>query len=213
MPRTQEGLARLVEHDGVTDRAVIDAFRDVDRSMFVPPGNEKNAYGDHPVSLPEGQTTSQPSLIARMIEAVRPSLDRVVLEIGSGYGFQTALLARLFKQVVSIERWESLADGARANLARAGIDNATVIVGDGYNGEPGRAPYDAIVVSAAANELPRPLAEQLAEGGRMVIPLRAGRGEDVTLYIKKGGALNRAGVLTPARFVPLVRDVARARPR
>jgi protein-L-isoaspartate(D-aspartate) O-methyltransferase len=207
MPRTQEGLARLVEREGVTDRDVIDAFRHVDRRLFVPPDGEKDAYQDRPVRIPEGQTTSQPSLIARMIEAVRPTPNDVALEVGAGYGFQTALLARLCERVIALERWESLARAARANLSRIGVGNVTVLVGDGYKGEPVRAPYDVIVVSAAADDVPPALERQLAEGGRLVIPVKMAHGEDVILFLKKNGALERMEMLTPARFVPLVRDV------
>ncbi|MDQ3878875.1 MAG: protein-L-isoaspartate(D-aspartate) O-methyltransferase [Actinomycetota bacterium] len=207
MPRSQEGLARLIERDGVTDRRVIDAFRSVDRALFVPSGSEFEAYDDRPVRLPEGQTTSQPSLIARMLEAVAPSTSDVALEIGAGYGFQTALLARICQRVVAIERWQSLANAARTNIDRAGITNATVVFGDGYEGEALHAPYDVIVVSAAAKEVPPALSEQLREGGRLVIPLRVAHGEDVMLFAKADGALQRKAVLTPARFVPLVRDV------
>lgn len=206
MPRSQEGLARLIEREGVTHRDLLDAFRDVDRALFVPKGSERDAYDDRPVRIPEGQTTSQPSLIARMIEAAAPARDDVVLEIGAGYGFQTALLARLSKRVIAIERWESLATAARANLTRVGVENATVVVGDGYKGEPAHAPYDAIVVSAAADEVPVTLVDQLSEGGRLVIPLRVAHGEDVTLFVKRSGSLQQVTILTPARFVPLVRE-------
>ncbi|MFN2595475.1 MAG: protein-L-isoaspartate(D-aspartate) O-methyltransferase [Actinomycetota bacterium] len=207
MPRSQEELAELVESDGVTDRDVINAFRSIDRALFVPPGDQDIAYEDHPVRIPEGQTTSQPSLIARMIEAAHVSPDAVVLEVGAGYGFQTALLARLAKRVVAVERWESLAAAARANLERAGVTNSIVEVGDGYEGRAAHAPYDAIVVSAAADEVPSALQEQLAEGGRLVIPVRVGHGEDVMVFAKQKGALERLGVLTAARFVPLVKEV------
>ncbi|MEA2476008.1 MAG: protein-L-isoaspartate(D-aspartate) O-methyltransferase [Actinomycetota bacterium] len=207
MPRTQEGLARLIEREGVTDRDVIDAFRYVDRRLFVPPEGEKDAYQDHPVRIPEGQTTSQPSLIARMIEAARPSSTDVALEIGAGYGFQTALLARLCTSVIAIERWGSLAEAARANLERIGADNVIVLVGDGYEGEPRHAPYDVIVVSAAADDVPVALERQLAEGGRLVIPVKMAHGEDVILFQKKNGVLERIEILTPARFVPLVRNM------
>lgn len=207
MPRSKDGLARLIEREGTTDARIVDAFRKIDRALFVPPGSEPDAYGDYPVKLPEGQTTSQPSLIARMIAAAAPTADDVVLEIGAGYGFQTALLAVLAKRVVAIERWANLAGAATRNLERAAIDNATVVVGDGYEGEPRHAPYDAIVVSAAADEVPAAVAEQLAESGRLVIPLRAARGEDVVLFVKRDGKLEKVKSLTPARFVPLVRNV------
>ena len=203
MPRSQEGLARLVEREGVDPR-IVDAFRNVRRADFVPAGSEADAYGDRPVELPEEQTTSQPSLIARMLDAVAPREDDRALEVGTGFGFQTALLSRLVEEVVSIERWASLADAARRALGRAGVANARVVVGDGWKGVPDAAPFDVIVVSAAATSVPDALGAQLAEGGRMVIPVRADRGDDVLLFEKNEGAMRRVRLVTPARFVPLV---------
>lgn len=203
MPRSQEGLARLVEREGVDPR-IAAAFRAVDRAAFVPTGSEAMAYGDRPVGLPEEQTTSQPSLIARMIDSVEPRASDRALEVGTGLGFQTALLAQLVAEVVSIERWPSLAKAARAALERAGVANVEVILGDGWKGAPVHSPFDVIVVSAAATSVPDALVEQLAEGGRMVIPVRAERGDDVLLFRKDGGRLNRVRLVTPARFVPLV---------
>ena len=207
MPATQEALARLIDGERLTDPRIADAFRAVDRADFVPTGSAAEAYGDRPVGLPEHQTTSQPSLIARMIDAAAPGPDDVVLEVGTGYGFQTALLARLSSLVVSIERHRSLAAAAVANLARHGVDNVEVVVGDGWKGYPPRAPFDAIVVSAAASELPAALGEQLAEDGRLVIPLARAGSDDVVLLRKRGGRVVEERLITPARFVPLVQDV------
>lgn len=203
MPRSKQGLVRLLRRDGIDER-VIGAFERVDRSDFVPADKAADAYGDRPVGLPEGQTTSQPSLIARMIEAADPRPGEKVLEVGTGYGFQTALLAQLTDRVVSIERSEVLARAARANLARAGIRNAVVIVGDGWRGVEREAPFGSIVVSAAATEVPPALAEQLAERGRLVIPVKAPTSDEVLLFEKAGGKLKKVALLTPARFVPLV---------
>jgi protein-L-isoaspartate(D-aspartate) O-methyltransferase len=204
MPRAQESLARLIERHGLADARIADAFRKVDRADFVPEGMRFEAYVDRPVGLPENQTTSQPSLIARMIDVAKPRPTDRALEIGTGYGFQTALLAQLVAEVISIERWPSLAKTARANLRRAGIANAEVRVGDGWMGCPDAAPFDVIIVSAAADELPRSLEEQLAEGGRLVIPLAEPSGDNVYLFQKKGDRLKRLRLVTPARFVPLV---------
>jgi protein-L-isoaspartate(D-aspartate) O-methyltransferase len=204
MPRTQEGLARLVEREGLKDARIVEAFRAVRRADFVPSGSERDAYFDRPVGIPENQTTSQPSLIARMLDAVEPKATERALEVGTGLGFQTALLSRLVAEVVSIERWESLARRAGAALDRAGVSNVTIVVGDGWQGAPEHAPFDVIVVSAAASGVPPALVEQLAEGGRMVIPVRAARGDDVLLFEKKDGELVRIRLVTPARFVPLV---------
>ena len=207
MPRTQEGLARLVEREGVQDKRIVEAFRTIDRADFVPGRFRFDAYRDRPVGIPEDQTTSQPSLIARMIDVTAPGPEDNVLEVGAGYGFQTALLALVAKSVIGIELWPSLAKAATENLKRAGVGNARVIVGDGWAGyEPG-APYNVIIVSAAADEVPDALVDQLAEGGRLVIPVREPTGDNVYAFVKRGGRLERGRLVTPARFVPLVRRV------
>ena len=203
MPRGREGLASLVEREGVSPR-VVAAFRRIAREDFVPEQARADAYGDRPIEILERQTTSQPSLIARMIDAADLLPGDRVLEIGTGFGFQTALMATLAGEVVSVERHASIADAARTNLERVEISNAEVVVGDGWLGWPERAPYEAAIVSAAATEVPAALGEQLVEGGRLVIPLRVALGDEVVLYIKHGDGLVRARVLTPARFVPLV---------
>lgn len=207
MPRSLESLAALIEREDLDDPRIAQEFRRLDRAGFVPHQLRGEAYLDRPVALPFRQTTSQPSLIARMVDAaaVKPT-DRV-LEIGTGYGFQTALLARLAAEVVSVERYAGLADGARANLAAAGIENAEVIVGNGWEGVAERAPFDAVVVSAAAMEVPQALIDQLVEGGRMVIPVTVGTSDDVLLFVKEGERLLRKKLVTPARFVPFVKGM------
>ena len=205
MPSSQEGLARLVARGAVSDR-VVAAFRSVRREDFVPRASRSVAYTDRPVGLPRSQTTSQPSLIAMMIEAAAVGPEDRVLEIGAGYGFQTALLAQLAAEVVAVERHEELGAEAAANLRRVGIENAVVHVGDGWHGWPESAPYAAIVVSAAADEVPEALGDQLVEGGRLVIPVRSGGSDDVWLLGKEEGALRRIRLVSPARFVPLVRE-------
>jgi protein-L-isoaspartate(D-aspartate) O-methyltransferase len=203
MPRTQEGLARLVERERVSTR-VAEAFRAVDRARFVPEGSEKAAYSDRPVAIPERQTTSQPTLIARMVDVADVGPADRVLEVGTGLGFQTALLATLAAEVISLDRFASLTRGARVNLESAGIANAAVITADGWEGSPEHAPFDVILVSAAATEVPPALAEQLADGGRLVIPVQGRAGDEVLLFSKRRGRLVRRGLVTPARFVPLV---------
>ena len=205
MPHDQEGLARAVARTGLKDRRIVEAFRRVPREEFVPEELRREAYGDRPVPIPEGQTTSQPTLIAHMIDAAAPRSTDKVLEIGSGYGFQTALLALLADRVISIERWPVLVEAAQRNLERNGIEGASVYEGDGWKGWPEEAPYDVIVVSAAADEVPRALVEQLGEGGRLVIPVKRGGSDDVVLYRKEKGKLETVRLVTPARFVPLVR--------
>ena len=199
----RESLFNIVSRE-VSDPRVVDAFRKVARADFVPEGLEAEAYYDRPVLLPHRQTTSQPSLIARMVEAAAPGPDDRVLEVGTGYGFQTALLALLAREVVSIDRYSRLAEGARANLERAGIPNVEVHVGDGWEGWPDKAPFNAIVVSAAAERVPEALIEQLAEGGRLVVPVSRGRSDDVVVITKKGNETTER-LITPARFVPLVK--------
>jgi protein-L-isoaspartate(D-aspartate) O-methyltransferase len=205
MPRSQEGLARLVAGEKVT-QWVVDAFRAVDRAMFTPEGTGSAAYADRPVALPDGQTTSQPTLIARMIDELALPEGGRVLEVGTGYGFQTALLAQRAFLVVSVERHHRLAERARANLERAGVTNCVVVVGDGWQGEAGHAPYVGIVVSATTPEIPPALAAQLTEAGRLVIPVRDGYDERVVLLEKRGQTLESIKRVVSARFVPLVRE-------
>jgi protein-L-isoaspartate(D-aspartate) O-methyltransferase len=204
MPRTQEGLARLVDRERLTDERIASAFRTVDRADFVPENLRSIAYRDRPVGIPEDQTTSQPTLIARMIDVVRPEPTDNALEVGTGYGFQTALLAQLVERVTTIERWASLAEAARGNLERAGIVNVHVVVGDGWLGYEPDSPYNVVIVSAAADEVPGPFIDQMVEGGRLVIPIREPGGDNVYLFTKSKGKLKLVRLVTPARFVPLV---------
>jgi protein-L-isoaspartate(D-aspartate) O-methyltransferase len=157
-----------------------------------------------PLPIPHGQVTTQPSLVARMLEGLKLRGSARVLEIGTGLGFQTALLATLAGEVWSVERWDDMADTARANLAAAGIANAHVVEGDGSRGLAEPSPFDAIVVAAAFPAVPPPLAEQVAHGGRLVQPIGPGGREDVTVFVKGGGRLVREEVLTGAHFVRLI---------
>ena len=138
-----------------------------------------------------------------MVAALELSLSDRVLEIGSGFGWQTALLARVADEVWSVERWEDIARTARANLERVGVENATVVVGDGSLGLPEHAPYDAILVAAAFRQVPAPLAKQLAEGGRLVQPIGLGGADEVVLFEQRGGGLERGRLVTGAHFVRL----------
>lgn len=199
-----EALVRAIESEGVWKRRVLEAFRRVARAGFVPPGWEERAYEDRPIPIPHGQVTTQPSLIARMVAALELEGNERVLEVGTGLGFQTAILALICREVLSVERFADLAAWARRNLEAAEIGRVTVVVGDGTKGLPENAPFDAIVVSAAAPEVPLPLVEQLAEGGRLVHPLGPGGYETVMAYRKHRGGLVEEARLTPASFVPLV---------
>jgi protein-L-isoaspartate(D-aspartate) O-methyltransferase len=199
-----EDLVRALRAEGIRDRRVLAAFREVPRARFVPPAAAGQAYLDEPIRIPHGQVTTQPSLIARMITALRLSGSERVLEVGTGLGFQTAILARLAREVVSVERLHDLAIQARANLAAAGLGRLRVVVGDGTLGVPEHAPYQAIVVAAASPQVPGPLVEQLAPGGRLVHPVGPGGREQVTAFHKQADRLVADAWLTRAYFVPLV---------
>lgn len=202
--RSPEDLIGALRAEGIRDERVYEAFRRVRREDFVPPEARPQAYVDEPIRIARGQVTSQPSLVARMVEALELGGDERVLEVGTGLGFQTALLARLAREVYSIERFPELAAQALGNLRSAWIEGVTVVVGDGTLGVPEHAPFDAIVVSAAAPKVPRALADQLAEGGRLVQPIGPGGAEVVTLYRKREGRLVKDAELTGAYFVRLV---------
>jgi protein-L-isoaspartate(D-aspartate) O-methyltransferase len=189
---------------GVRDERVLKALGAVPRSAFVPEQLVGLAHHDEPLPIPHDQVTTQPSLVARMVEALALEGSERVLEVGTGYGFQTAILARLAAHVFSVERYADLADAARASLAREGVRNVTVVVGDGSAGLPRHAPFDAILVSAAFPTVPPPLVEQLSEGGRLVQPIGRGGSEAVTLFQREGGRLVARQDVTGARFVPLV---------
>jgi protein-L-isoaspartate(D-aspartate) O-methyltransferase len=199
-------LVRAARAAGVHDERVLEALGRVRREGFVPEGFRDSAYEDRPVPIANGQVTTQPSLVGRMVAALRLRGGERVLEVGTGLGYQAAVLAALLPagHVWTLERFADLAGQARANLAAAGVGNVTVVVGDGTLGWPERAPYQAIVVAAAAPRVPAPLAGQLAEGGRLVQPLGPGGDELVTLLRKRDGRLREEGVVVPAYFVRLV---------
>ena len=197
-------LVDAIVADGIRDRRVIRAFREVDRAGFVPPDQRAAADDDRPIPIPHGQVTTQPSLVARMVEGLGLAGDERVLEVGTGYGFQTAILAALAGEVWSVERWPDLAEAASRNLASAGVGRVHVLVGDGTDGLSEHAPYDAVIVSAAFPHVPPPLAEQLAEGGRLVMPIGPGGMEEVVLFEKRDGRLVERRMLTGASFVRLI---------
>jgi protein-L-isoaspartate(D-aspartate) O-methyltransferase len=201
---TPEFLVWAVEAEGIRDPRVLEAFRRLRREGFVPPTRAWQAYEDRPIPIAHGQVTTQPTLVARMVAGLRLEGDERVLEVGTGLGFQTALLAELAREVFSVERFADLAEEARANLEAAGVYGVTVTVGDGTLGLPEHAPFDAVVVSAAAPEVPPPLVEQLGEGGRLVHPLGSGGDEIVVAFRKAGGRLVEEARLVPAHFVRLV---------
>ncbi|MBV9949119.1 MAG: protein-L-isoaspartate(D-aspartate) O-methyltransferase [Myxococcales bacterium] len=197
-------LLDALETLGIRDKRVRGAFASVPREYFVPPASRGRAYEDVPLPIPHGLVTTQPSLIARMVEALELRGDERVLEIGTGFGFQTALLADLADEVWSVERHSDLAEAARSNLDRVGVLNARVVIADGTVGLPERAPFDAIVVAAAFPRVPAPLAQQLAASGRLVQPIGPGGSEEVALFREHRGGVRRAAMLTGANFVRLV---------
>ena len=201
--RNQEDLARAAVAAGVRDDRVLEALREVPRADFVPPNLAERAYLDLPLRIPHGQVTTQPSLSAKMVEALGLSGSERVLEVGTGYGFQTALLAYLSGSVWSVERWPDVAETARGNLARHGVTNVEVVAGDGTEGLPEHAPYDAILVSAAFPSVPPPLAQQLTVGGRLVQPIGSGGQEAVVLFERGKEDLERRRTVTGAHFVKL----------
>jgi protein-L-isoaspartate(D-aspartate) O-methyltransferase len=189
---------------GVNDERVLQAMREVPRSRFVPPEYRALAGLDRPVPIGHGQVTTQPSLVAVMVQALRLDGRQRALEVGTGRGYQTALLARLSGFVWSIERWPDLAEAARTSLRAAGISNVSVTVGDGTKGLAEHAAFDAIVLSAAFPSVPPPLADQLSDGARLVQPIGPGGEEKVMLFEKRDGVLECRQVLIGAHFVRLV---------
>lgn len=188
---------------GVRDARVLETLAAVPRARYLPLGYASDANRDVPVPIGGDQVTTQPSLLAAMVEALALGGDERVLEVGTGLGYQAAVLGRMAREVWSVERRPELAAAAAANLAAEGVENVHVIAGDGTEGEAAGAPYDAIVVAAAHPLVPPPLAGQLADGGRLVQPIGPGGAEDVTLFRRRGGVLARERVVAGARFVPL----------
>lgn len=220
MPGSTRQLSDLVaqaRRHGVRDEAVLEAIGRVPRQRFVPRRFAAAAFDDGPLPIGEGQTISQPAMVAMMAEAARLTPDDRVLEVGTGSGYGALVLRALAGQVVTIERRSALAEKARAALATQGLGDVKVVVGDGTLGWPTEAPYDAIVVTAAGPAPPPPLLEQLAPAGRLVIPIGPRYGHQHLMRYTRGGAAEpqegedprlsedlREERLTPVRFVPLI---------
>lgn len=191
-----------IEARGVKDKRVLDAMLKVPRHRFVPVHLRVSAYVDSPLPIGEGQTISQPYIVALMTELLKLDKDEKVLEIGTGSGYQAAILAELAKEVYTIEILEPLAERSEKRLKDLGYDNIKVKCGDGFFGWKEHAPFDAIIVTCAPGKIPQPLIEQLAEGGRMVIPV----GEyyqELELITKENGKIKTTSII-PVRFVPMV---------
>jgi protein-L-isoaspartate(D-aspartate) O-methyltransferase len=190
------------------DPRVLDAVRAVPRHLFVPPALRGEAYADYPLPIGEDQTISQPSLVALMTHLLRPKAGDVMLEVGTGSGYQAALLSRLVRRVHTIEIVEPLARRSADRLARLGYSNVEVRHGDGYAGWPEQAPFDGIIVTAGAPHVPQPLLDQLKPGGRMVIPVGpANATQRLKLITKDARGRVRERLVIPVRFVPLTREV------
>jgi len=189
---------------GIHDERLLAAMSKVPRHEFVSPQNWNEAYADHPIPIAEKQTTSQPYMIATMVQAAQIKPEDRVLEIGAGSGYQTALLAELASQVFAVERYASLAEAAQKTLERLGYRNARIVTGDGSLGLPEAAPYDAIIVSAAAPRIPQALVGQLAVGGRLLIPVGESDQQLLQLVQRQPDGSTTVRTLEGCRFVPLI---------
>jgi protein-L-isoaspartate(D-aspartate) O-methyltransferase len=189
---------------GIQNPGVLDAMATVPRHEFVPKALQNAAYWDEPLPIGYGQTISQPFIVAFMTEKLDPKTTDRVLEIGTGSGYQAAVLSRLVAEVYTIEIVEPLAKRAEADLKRLGYNNAKVLAGDGYKGWPDHAPFDAIIVTCAPDHVPQPLIEQLRDGGRMIIPVGPPGNQQLYLLQKHGTKAEQQAIL-PVRFVPMKR--------
>lgn len=205
-PRVDERI-RMVESQiaarGIGDERVLSVMKTIPRHLFIPPPYDKSAYEDCPLPIGNGQTISQPFIVALMTELLILQSADSVLEIGTGCGYQAAVLAALVRTVTTIERIPEVAGLARANLMAVSSKNVEVIVGDGTLGYPTKAPYDGIIITAATPSIPRPLIEQLAEGGRLVAPV-GGRDIQELIRIRKNDGLIKEEQHGGVRFVPLI---------
>lgn len=195
-------VKQSIEARGISDKAVLKAMRTVERHQFVPPDQVSYAYEDNPLPIGSGQTISQPYMVAYMTEVIRPKPHMKVLEIGTGNGYQAAVLAEIVQQVYTIEIIPELGQSAAKRLKELGYENVEVKVGNGYHGWEEHAPFDAIVVTAAAEAIPPPLVAQLKDGGRMVIPVGPQNGTQTLLLLEKKKGKVTTQRLLPVLFVP-----------
>jgi len=200
---TRMELVLHLRRRGITDVRVLNAFESVPREMFVPGDFAEDAYGDTALPIACGQTISQPFIVAYMTEQLRPDASRAVLEIGTGSGYQTAILAHVFREVFTLEYHEPLLRAAEARINALGLENVTTMHGDGWQGWPDGGECDRIIVTAAAPEVPEPLLSQLTQDGRMILPLEEADGQFLTEVTKHGGSA-RLRRLLPVKFVPLM---------
>jgi protein-L-isoaspartate(D-aspartate) O-methyltransferase len=208
-PPSDEKIQRMefmltLRRRGISDQAVLRAMDEVPREHFVMPETLEAAYADQALPIACGQTISQPYVVAYMTEHLDVHPEHRVLEVGTGSGYQAAILSRLAREVITVERYRTLADNARMRLQTLGFDNVEVLVGDGLEGAPSRAPFDRIIVTAAAEEVPNALMKQLAEGGIMVLPLGSHAASQVLVKLTKNKDHIAREELIPVRFVPLL---------
>lgn len=189
---------------GIADQAVLRAMDEVPRERFVEPTFADSAYADQALPIACGQTISQPYVVAYMTEQLKMESRHRVLEVGTGSGYQAAVLSHLAREVVSVERYRTLAEEARARLKALGYENVDIVVGDGFAGVPDRAPYDRIIVTAAAETIPEALLDQLADGGIMILPLGSHDGSQHIIKLTKSVTGIRRENLIPVRFVPML---------
>ncbi len=203
--RSEMVRSQIVQR-GVKDSATLAAMRKVPRHLFVPSQIVKDAYDDRPLPIGFGQTISQPYIVAYMTEIIKLKTDHRILEIGTGSGYQAAILAEIVKEVYTIEIVDTLGKLARNRLELLNYKNITVKIGDGYHGWKDKSPFDAIVVTAAAEHIPPPLIEQLKEGGRMIIPVGSPFMVQQLMLVEKKNGKPRTSSLMPVRFVPFKRS-------
>ncbi|WAP68645.1 protein-L-isoaspartate(D-aspartate) O-methyltransferase [Jiella pelagia] len=203
--RSRERMVDLIASRGSRDERVLAAMREVPRELFVPPHMQDFAHEDAPLSIGEGQTISQPTIVAMMIEAAEIGPGSNVLEVGAGSGYVVALLSRIARNVYAIERHRRLGEAASERLARLGYANAEIRIGDGSKGRPEAAPFDAILVSAAAAEMPETIRQQLAMGGRLIVPVDEDiAGQALQRITRRGEDDYDVETLAKVQFVPLV---------
>lgn len=199
-------VAKQIAKRGVKDAYTLNAMRSVERHLFVPPRYVRSAYEDGPLAIGYGQTISQPYIVGYMTEIIKPKPGQTILEIGTGSGYQAAVLAEIVDKVYTIEIVSELAATASERLRELGYDNVRVISGDGYHGLDDEAPFDAIVVTAASEHIPPSLIKQLKEGGRMIIPVGSPFFVQTLMLVEKKNGKIATSSLIPVRFVPFTRS-------
>ena len=199
-------VQQQIENRGIYHRATLKAMRKVARHLFVPPEFQQYAYDDYPLLIGHNQTISQPYMVAYMIQLLQPKEGDRILEVGAGSGYQAAVLAEIVDTVYTIEIVKALGEKAKSLLHKLGYHNVKVIIGDGYRGLASKAPFDGIIVTAAAEKIPPPLLKQLKEGGRMVIPIGSPSTVQTLMLVTKKNGKVTTKELSPVRFVPFTRE-------